>query len=189
MLDVNTLREMHRVHWVDPDFETMWGLGFAVSRRDGGRSVGHGGSCPGFRSTLQLVPSRKLAGVVMINAQGTSPGDVWTRMMETVGAALESVRSDPDGGTPRPAALAEYEGLYESTWGETVILRWDDGLVALRVPTRDPVESMTKLRRDGEDTFRRFRDDGEPGEAYVFHREAGEVVRLSVHGNYSRKVR
>ena len=189
VLDVNTLREMHRVHWVDPDFETMWGLGFAVSRRDGGRSVGHGGSCPGFRSTLQLVPAKKMAGVVMINAQGTSPGDVWSRMMETVGAALQSVRSDPDGGAPRPAALAEYEGLYESSWGETVILRWDDSLVALRVPTSNPVEAMVKLRRDGEDTFRRIRDDGEPGEAYVFHREAGEVARLSVHGNYSRKVR
>ena len=189
VLDVNTLREMHRVHWVDPDFETMWGLGFAVSRRDGGRSVGHGGSCPGFRSTLQLVPAKKMAGVVMINAQGTNPGDVYSRMMETVGAALERVQGDPDGGTRRPAELAEYEGLYESTWGETVILRWDDSLVALRVPTSDPVEAMTKLRRAGDDTFRRVRDDGELGEVYVFHREAGEITRLSVHGNYSRKVR
>ena len=85
VLDVNTLREMHRVHWVDPDFETMWGLGFAVSRRDGGRSVGHGGSCPGFRSTLQLVPAKKMAGVVMINAQGTSPG-------------VRVVADDGDGG-------------------------------------------------------------------------------------------
>ena len=125
----------------------------------------------------------------MINAQGTNPGDVYSRMMETVGAALERVQGDPDGGTRRPAALAEYEGLYESTWGETVILRWDDSLIALRVPTNNPVEAMTKLRRDGQDTFRRVRDDGELGEAYVFHRTDGDIDRLSVHGNYSRKVR
>ena len=189
VLDVNTLREMHRVHWVDPDFETMWGLGFAVSQRDGQRTVGHGGSCPGFRSTLQLVPAKKMAGVVMINAQGTNAGDVYSKVMEIVGSALESVQNDPGGGTPRPDALAEYEGLYESTWGETVILRWDDSLVALRVPTNDPMEAMTKLRRSGDDTFRRVRDDGELGEAYVFHREGGAIDRLSVHGNYSRRVR
>ena len=50
---------------------------------------------------------------------------------------------------------------------------------------------MRKLRRDGDehDIFRRVRDDGELGEAYVFHRDGGVIARLSVHGNYSRKVR
>ena len=57
------------------------------------------------------------------------------------------------------------------------------------MPTNDPLEAMTKLRRDGDDMFRRVRDDGELGEAYVFHREGGGIDRLSVHGNYSRKVR
>ena len=116
ILGVNTLREMHRVHWVDPDFDTMWGLGFSVSERDDQRTVGHGGSCPGFRSTLQLIPGRKLAGIVMISAQGTSPGDVYSKLIEILGSALESVQDDPGGGTARPASLAEYEGLYESTW-------------------------------------------------------------------------
>ncbi len=189
VLDVNTLREMHRVHWVDPDFETMWGLGFAVSRRADQRTVGHGGSCPGFRATLQLIPAKKLAGVVMINAQGTSPDQIWARMAGTLGAALESILEDPDGGTRRPASLAEYEGLYESDWGETVILRWDEGLAAVRVPVADPVEAMTRLTAAGADSFRRVRDDGEPGEAYVFHRTDGSIDRLSVHGNFSRKVR
>ena len=190
VLDVNTLREMHRVHWVDPDFDTMWGLGFAVSERDGERTVGHGGSCPGFRTTFQLIPAKKLAGIAMISAQGASPDDVWSKMMSTVGAALESIQSDPGGGTARPASLAEYEGLYESNWGETVILRWDDSLVAVRVPNDNPMEAMTKLRRTDEDTFQRVRDDGELGEAYVFHRdESGAIESHSVHGNFSRKVR
>ena len=190
VIDVNTLREMHRVHWVDPDFETMWGLGFAVSQRDDQRTVGHGGSCPGFRTTLQLIPAKKLAGVVMISAQGTSPDDVWSKMAAILGPALESIHDDPDGGTARPSALVEYEGIYESNWGETVILRWDDSLVAVRVPNDDPMEAMTKLRRTADDTFQRVRDDGELGEAYVFHRdESGAIESFSVHGNFSRKVR
>lgn len=190
VLDANTLREMHRVHWVDPDFETMWGLGFAVSRRDGARTVGHGGSCPGFRSTLQLIPAKKLAGVVMINAQGTSPDQVWARMASIFGPALESIADDPGGATPLPASLAEYEGLYESDWGETFVLRWDGALAAVGLPTGDPMEAMRRLRRDDGDVFRRIRDDDEQGEEYVFHRgDDGRVERLSVHGNFSRKVR
>ena len=190
LLDVNTLREMHRVHWVDPDFDTMWGLGFSVSQRDGQRTVGHGGSCPGFRSTLQLIPAKKLAGIVMISAQGTNPNDVYSKLIEIVGSALGSIQGDPGGGTPRPAALAEYEGLYESSWGEMAVLRWDDSLVSLGVPTGNPLDAMTKLRRVDGDTFRRIRDDGELGEAVIFHRnDDGVIDRASVHGNYSRKVR
>ncbi len=190
VLDVNTLREMHRVHWVDPDFDTMWGLGFAVSERNGDRTVGHGGSCPGFRTTLQLIPAKKLAGVVMISAQGTSPDDMWSKMAAIFGPALESIRNDPGGGSERPAALAEYEGLYESSWGETAILGWDNGIVSMRVPNDDPMEAMAELRRSGDDTFRRVRGDGELGEAYIFHRdESGAIERYSVHGNFSRKVR
>ena len=189
ILDVNTLREMHRVHWVDPDFDAMWGLGFSVAERDGERTVGHGGSCPGFRTTFQLVPDKKLAGIAMLSAQA-NPGDVWSRMMSTVGAALEAIRSDPGGGTARPASLAEYEGLYESNWGESAILRWDDGLISVGLPTGDPVNAMTKLRRESDDTFRRVRDDGEPGEAYIFQRdESGAIESYTVHGNFSRKVR
>ncbi len=190
VLDANTLREMHRVHWVDPDFETMWGLGFAVSQRDGERTVGHGGSCPGFRSTLQLIPDKKLAGVVMVNAQGTSPDQVWARMAGIFGPALEAIREDPGGAMARPASLAEYEGLYESDWGETVVLRWDGSLAAVGVPTGDPLEALRTLRREDGDMFRRLRDDGDLGEAYVFHRDAdGTIDRMSVHGNYSRKAR
>ena len=189
ILDVNTLREMHRVHWVDPDFGSMWGLGFSVAERDGERTVGHGGSCPGFRTTFQLVPAKKLAGIAMMSAQA-NPSDVWARMMSTVGAALESIRSDPGGGTARPASLAEYEGLYESNWGEGAILRWDDSLISLGLPSGDPVEGMTKLRHVDGDTFRRVRDDGELGEAYIFQRdESGAIASYTVHGNFSRKVR
>lgn len=190
VLDANTLREMHRVHWVDPDFETMWGLGFAVSQRDGERTVGHGGSCPGFRSTFQMIPDEKLAGVVMINAQGTSPDQVWARMAGIFGAALKAIRDDPGGAMAPSASLAGYEGLYESDWGETVVLRWDDGLAAVSLPTGDPLDALRKLRHDDGDVFRRVRDDGDLGEEYVFHRGAdGAVERLSVHGNFSHRVR
>ena len=190
VLNVNTLREMQRVHWVDPDFETMWGLGFSVRRSNGNTVVGHGGSCPGFRSTLQLIPSEKLAGVVMINAQGTNPTDIFVRMNETLGAAAKEIMTDSGGGTALVSEFLKYEGLYESHWGETAIVRWEDGLAAVGLPTRDPVEAMSKLRHVEGDVFRRVRDDGELGEAFIFAVGSdGTVERFSVHGNFSEKVR
>ena len=47
VLNVNTLREMHRVHWVNPDWETTWGIGFSVRQVDDKTVVGHGGGCAG----------------------------------------------------------------------------------------------------------------------------------------------
>ncbi len=59
ILKSSTLKEMHRVQWADPDWKTYWGLGFSVSQQDGITIVGHGGSCPGYRTTLQLDPKEK----------------------------------------------------------------------------------------------------------------------------------
>jgi hypothetical protein len=61
VLSANTLREMQRVHWVDPDWEVHWGLGFSVWRSNDKTFVGHGGGCPGFRSHLLLQTDDKFA--------------------------------------------------------------------------------------------------------------------------------
>ena len=84
----------------------------------------------------------------MINAQGTSPEQIWARMASIFGQALKAIRDDPSATTAPPASLAEYEGLYESDWGETFVLRWDGSLAAVSLPTSDPIEALQKLRRD-----------------------------------------
>src|SRR5262245_18649059 len=40
----STLREMHRVHWLDPDWAAGWGLGFRVMRIGQKTFVGHAGA-------------------------------------------------------------------------------------------------------------------------------------------------
>jgi len=64
-----------------------------------------------------------------------------------------------DAGQPKPD-LARYTGIYESGFaGETAIVEWEDGLAALSLPTMDPVKGLTKLKKVGENTFRRVRND------------------------------
>jgi CubicO group peptidase (beta-lactamase class C family) len=92
VLDPHTLDEMQRVHYVDPDFDTYWGLGFNVSRRDGETFVGHGGSCPGFRSQLILQKDRKIAVAFMANAMvnaGMYARGIYDLVVEAVSEAAE----------------------------------------------------------------------------------------------------
>ena len=51
VLSPNTLREMHRVHWIDPDFATPWGLGFPCGATRRRPSLATADPAPGSRAT------------------------------------------------------------------------------------------------------------------------------------------
>jgi hypothetical protein len=65
---------MHSVQWTNPDWKTTWGLGFFVDNKgDGNAWVGHDGSCPEYRTVLEINLKNKLAYAIMINANRTNP--------------------------------------------------------------------------------------------------------------------
>jgi CubicO group peptidase (beta-lactamase class C family) len=70
VLRANTLKEMQRFQWMDPN--TTWGLGFTVWRSSGKSYVGHGGICAGYRSQLTLQPQEKIAAVFLANSSGVN---------------------------------------------------------------------------------------------------------------------
>ncbi|MGQ0538936.1 MAG: serine hydrolase [Gemmatimonadaceae bacterium] len=203
ILNVNTLREMHRVHWVDPDFETTWGLGFYVWRDENKTFVGHGGSCPGFRTHLLLKPDEKLATIFMANALGVNPRQ-WAQraydiMSPAIRAAVKSlggVTAAATGSSAAPAvthdaSLDRYLGTYGSSFGgELAVVRWEDGLSILSLPTTNPLQSLTKLRKTGEHTFRRVRRDEALGEEIVFELgEDGKPLRFRWHQNIYARIK
>jgi hypothetical protein len=70
------------------------------------------------------------------------------------------------------------------------IVRWEDGLAALWLPTLDPKSGLARLRKAGERTFRRVRKDDALGEEVVFELGPdGKATRLTWHSNYYRRVR
>ncbi len=188
----STLKYMQQVHWTDPDWKTTWGLGFAVSKgSDGTKWVSHGGSCPGYRSGIQLNPKSKLAYTVMINANGTNPHKYALEMH----AILNKVKDKSNNGEKDESTkkdMTAYIGYYSNQpWGsESYISSWEGKLVMLRLPSSSPAKSMTLLKHVKGDYFQRIRKDDEPGEMIVFERdETGKVTRYSQHGNYSNKMR
>jgi len=192
VLAATTLREMHRVHWVEPDLETLWGLGFAVRRGDGKLFVGHGGSCPGYRSELLIQPDEKLATVFMANAQNVDAGDFARRLYDVVAPAVKAAMKEPGKGKPRDPGLRRYAGSYSlAPWsGEALVLPWEDGLGVVELPTMQPLKELEKLNPVGEHRFRRVRKDETLGEEIVFEMGPdGRAVRFWQHSNPYPRVR
>jgi CubicO group peptidase (beta-lactamase class C family) len=190
VLKATTLREMYRVHWAEPDFETLWGLGFAIQRRDGKVFVGHGGSCPGYRTHLLLLPDEKVATVVMANAQAVSVNAWAQRLYDIVGPAVKAAREGAKASVPDD--LRRYAGTYSVfPWGgEVAVLPWKDGLAMIDLPTDEPVKEMLKLKKTGEHRFRRVRKDETLGEEIVFEMAAdGRPARFTRHNNHWPRVR
>lgn len=192
VLKATTLREMHRIHWVEPDFETTWGLGFWVARRDDKVFVGHGGSCPGYRTQLLMRPEDRIATVFMANAQGVAAAAWAQRLYDIVAPAVKAAVKEPGKGKAPDPALRPYVGAYSvAPWGgEIAVLPWEDGLAVIDVPSMEPVKEMTRLRRTGEHTFRRVRKDDSLAEEIVFVMGAdGRATHFQRHSSRWPRVR
>ena len=192
VLKATTLREMQRVHWAEPDFETIWGLGFTMWRSDSKIFVGHGGSCPGYRTALLEMPEEKVATVFMANANGVDSNKWARRLYDIVGPAIRSATKEPGKGKAPEADLRRYAGTYsQAPWGgEVAVLPWEDGLAMLNLPTMEPVKELEKFKKTGDHTFRRVLKDESLGEEVVFEMGPdGRPTRLKHHSNYSRRVR
>ncbi len=186
ILKSSTLKEMHRVQWTDPDWKTYWGLGFSITQQDGTTIVGHGGSCPGYRTTLQLDSKNKMAYTVMINAGGESPEFFAKEIREII----SKIPKDKTPGK-NDIDLEQYTGTYSSQpWGsEKIVSSWYGDLVMLNFPNDNPSENMTLLQHVTGDIFKRVRNDKSLGEEIKFEKDnSGKVIRILQHSNYSNKI-
>jgi len=52
ILSAFSLNEMHRAHWVQPDWSSGRGLGFSVYKRGSRTMVGHSGFVAGYKSMI-----------------------------------------------------------------------------------------------------------------------------------------
>ena len=189
VLDVDTLREMQRVQFMDPGWKTSWGLGFQVWRSGEKTFVGHNGYCPGYQSQLLLQTAEKLATVFMTNTNGIDAQKYAQTAYDVVAPAVKKALDDPKGAKTHVTAFARYAGRYDN-WlaGEANVFPWDDGLALLPTPSEKPLEALVKLKPAGEHRFRRIRDDGELGEEIRFEIDAaGRSVRLWRHSNASTR--
>jgi CubicO group peptidase (beta-lactamase class C family) len=193
VLRAATPREMQRVHWVDPDWETTWGLGFSVVKRDDTTWARHGGGCPGYYTEFGVLPEKKLGIIVLTNAIGSNHAH-YARKAAAVLAPAVKAASDTKAEAPeRDPELERYVGVYDTVWGREAIVRWKDGLAAVWLGSRavDPDDWIQPLKHVDGHVFRRVRqDDKSLGEEWIFEVDKdGEVLSVTAHSNPSVRVR
>ncbi len=191
VLKATTLREMQRVHFIDPDFQSMYGLGFSVWRSDSKTFVGHGGSCPGYRTQVLLRPEEKIGTVFMSNALGVNSQQFAQRLYDIVAPAIVEAAKEPGKQKAADPDLEKYTGSYDASFGgEIAVVIWKDSLAMLPLPTTDPVRALTQLKKSGEHTFRRVRKGDETlAETVVFEMGAdGRPTRFTWNSNYYRRI-
>jgi CubicO group peptidase (beta-lactamase class C family) len=185
----STLREMHRPHWLEPDWQAGWGLGFHVWRDGGQALVGHGGRLRGYRTQLLFTPADRVAVIVMTNADDGTPLPWATRGFHWVAPAIAAATAPPPAARPDPG-WARYIGRYRSPWNDTEVLLQESGLVLVDPSQPDPVPSLVRLVPVAEHTFRMETRDGygSAGELVVFELADGRVTRVRIGDNYTYPV-
>lgn len=186
VLKPSTLQKMHNVHWVDPDWDVHWGLGFVVWRTGGDTFVGHSGGCPGFHSELALQPAKNFAAAFAANANGVDTRKFVVTAIQVLAPAVSAAEDTATEVSTPPEELTKYIGRYSTRpWGgEIAVIRWKDGLAMLDLPTDDPLDSLQELEHVEGDTFRRVRKSDDLAEPIRFRtNEAGKVEALVQHSN------
>ncbi len=183
----STLREMHRVHWLEPDWDSGRGLGFSVWRQGGRTLVGHGGWVAGYRTQIAFDPRAKIGVIVLTNSDEGGPGRYVSRAFDLIAPVLEEA-------TPRPAVVAlpdrpeRYAGRYHDPSGwetDVLVLEGRLRMYGHSYPPRDnPKSGLTELTWVTEHVFRMTGENGN-GELVVFEfRRDGAVARVKVGANY-----
>lgn len=188
ILRASTLREMQRVQYMAPDWDTSWGLGFAVWNQNGHSVAGHDGSCPGYRSSFMVDPANELAITIMMNTMD-NPG----ALVQGLAALMNKRLGANDlGGAEIVPDLREFSGYYDAQpWGaEFVIVPWSGGLATADLPTGEPANDIGLLKPLGGDRFVVLNDKGRERDVVEFERDAGGTVTGMVRfGNRSARVR
>lgn len=188
ILKGSTLRDMHRVQWVNRSWTGGAGLGFSVSKGDGRPTYGHGGWVGGNRSQFTVSPKEKVAVIVMVNADDGEPGFFAARAMSMLAPAIAKITAVPAPPAKFDPAWQKYVGTYTDPSGwETKVLIMDNTLMMYGLsypPEDDPMGSLSELVFEREGVFRVGGEDGSGELVYFEMGPDGKVARIKAEENY-----
>jgi CubicO group peptidase (beta-lactamase class C family) len=187
ILSGRSLREMQRVHWLDPDWQAGWGLGFHILRLQDRTLVGHAGVLRGYRSELRFSPADRVAMIAMINADDGEPRAFLEKAFEWLTPALVRAATPPAPAARPDPAWDRYLGRYRGASGDVQVLVMNGRLTWIGPALPDPMVAPATLVPVTEHTFRMDTKDGFaiPGEHLVFELGPdGRVARVKLGAYY-----
>jgi D-alanyl-D-alanine carboxypeptidase len=183
VLKGSTLREMHRVHWLSPNWKSGRGLGWGVSRVDGQVRIAHGGSVPGHKTIVSAAPADKFGAIVLTNAEDGDPGSYASNAWAIIAPAVKKATAVPEEAPIADSSWTKYVGDYEWDDGSPMKVMLLNGELTLVDPTEDdPWDGRVRLEQVSEGVFK-MKDQWQKGELIRFEMdEHGEVTRIIMPG-------
>jgi hypothetical protein len=188
ILQGSTVREMHRVQWLRPDWQSGWGLGFSVRRVRDQVRIGHAGSLPGHRTQIEFAPAQKLGVIVLTNANDGSPLRYIDQAFRLLGPAVTKAVATPEKPRVADPAWQQYMGRYAWRFFEVQIQILNGELTLIAPDADNPWDSRTILKPVGPHAFRMVSPGfsaGPTGEVLTFEMDAGgKVTRVRAPNSY-----
>lgn len=184
----STLKEMHRVQFLDPDWGDAWGLGWSVWQRKGKTVNGHGGWVGGNRTQIMFIPETKVGVIVLTNADDGEPSFLARHILDFAGPLLAKHYGEAEAAITYDPAWEKYVGTYaEPGPYYTEILILDQKLVMSTLsypPEDDPDSEVITLTPEGPHTFRMTGENGN-GELVIFQfDETKQIYQVKVGSNF-----
>ena len=186
LLSAYSLREMHRIQWLNKNWQNGYGLGAEVYRINEWIISGHSGGYKGYLTGFYMAREQEFGVIVLTNALESRPFEYVDRAFKLVLPEVLKAFAKPK---PEPdPTWQKYVGSYRYDWGdgEVVIRNRQLQLVSLDWLDNPP---MT-LEPTGEVHVFRIHVPGNPGETARFELDdAGEVTRLWLRNEYAVRKR
>ena len=178
-----SLREMQRVQWIHPDWQSSEGLIFELRRVGQTVTVAKGGTCPGYRSEIEMRPPQKLGVIVLANGYDTEVTSYANQVLNVLSPVIAKAVEKPK---PQPVAdptWSKYVGTYTWKHSDTDILIIDGQLTMISPDAANAWESRVKLTPIAPDTFRQ-NGGGNNGELIKFDVDQNGIVNKFWSGTY-----
>ena len=190
ILSTGSLREMHRVRFVENDWNSGTGIGFGSSRVAGKTYVGHSGGYPGFTTQTFMQLDPKVGVIVLTNTNDSNPGDIARQLMNTVGEAVVKATAQKPKTVAWDPSWARFAGLYRGHFGDSQVVLLNQRLVII-TPNGPNVDNPIALEPIGNGLFRFTAPGGggPVGEVVRFVEEGGRVTRMITGDSYVVRVR
>lgn len=185
ILKPELLKSMYEIQATSKNGYVKRGYGYEVhTDKEGNAWVMHGGMCPGYVAFLKMDVTNKMAYVILINASGVKA----LRYVNGIIDILNKVKPTSDDQVEKQKDLSDFKGFYNlNPWNsEYYIGSWNNGLVALYLPTESMQYSTYFYRQKEEDVFELVNDKNEPiGEELIFYRDdEGKILKVINDGQY-----
>ena len=183
ILSGHTLRDMHRIHWLnDKKWDGGYGLGISSFKVKEWVISGHGGGYPGYLTGFTVCREHNTGIILLTNALGSNPFQYveqgYKQVLPAIIKATEKAKPEAD------PAWENYVGVYVHDWGIDKVIIKDGQLQMIALDFMDMPPAI--LEPTDEEHVFILQEQGQSNETARFEMDAeGKVVKMWYRNEYS----